>query len=56
MTSIEPQAAVPPSNSRFQYSLRTLLLLFVVLGSSLAVFGVWGIVVFAYYRGTGDLP
>ena len=31
---------------RFQFNLRSLLLLFVVLGSSLAVFGAWGIVVF----------
>jgi CDP-diglyceride synthetase len=31
--------------------LRTLLLLFVVLGSSLAVFGGWGIVVFALATG-----
>ena len=37
----------PPKRPPFQFSLRTLLLLFVVLGSSLAVFGAWGIVVFA---------
>jgi hypothetical protein len=36
-----------PRTPPFQYSLRTLLLLFVVLGASLAVFGAWGIVVFA---------
>jgi len=35
-----------PQQPRFQFSLRTLLLLFVVLGSSLAVFGAWGIAVF----------
>ena len=46
MTSIEPQPAVPPPSPRFQFSLRTLLLSFVVLGSSLALFGAWGIVVF----------
>ena len=37
----------PPPRPPFQYSLRTLLLLFVVLGSSLGVFGAWGILVFA---------
>ena len=48
MTSIEPQPAAPsPQRPRFQFRLRTLLLLPVVLGSSLAVFGAWGIVVFA---------
>jgi hypothetical protein len=36
-----------PRRSPFQYSLRTLLLLFVVAASSLAVFGAWGILVFA---------
>ena len=54
MTTPEPQpdtAAPPP----FQFSLRTLLLLFVVLGSSLAVFGAWGIVVFVAGGGAGDL-
>ncbi len=35
----------------FQFSLRTLLLLFVVLGSSLAVFGAWGIVDFVVVVG-----
>ena len=38
--------APKPDRPGFQFSLRTLLLLFVVLGSSLAVFGAWGIVVF----------
>ena len=47
MSTTEPQSAEskrerPP----FQFRLRTLLLLFVVLASSLAVFGAWGIVVF----------
>ena len=51
MTSIEPQPAAPPPSPRFQFTLRTLLLLFVVLGSSLAVFGAWGIVVFVVERG-----
>ena len=46
MSEAEPQPAVPPPGPPFQFSLRTLLLLFVVLGSSLAVFGAWGIVVF----------
>ena len=48
MTSTEPQPDVlPPNPPGFQYSLRTLLLLFVVLASSLGVFGGWGIAVFA---------
>ena len=46
MSESEPQTAVPKPKVRwFQYSLRTLLLLFVVLGSSLAVFGAWGILI-----------
>ena len=45
MVCREPQPASPP-RPPFQFSLRTLLLLFVVLGSSLAVFGGWGGVVF----------
>jgi hypothetical protein len=44
LTEPETQPS-PPPRPRFQFSLRTLLLLFVVLGSSLAVFGAWGIVV-----------
>jgi hypothetical protein len=36
-----------PGRSPFQYSLRTLLLLFVVAASSLGVFGAWGILHFA---------
>jgi len=51
MASIEPQATSPPPSPPFQFSLRTLLLLFVVLGSSMAVFGAWGIVVFAVVVG-----
>ena len=47
----EPQPAAPPPSPRLQFSLRTLLLLFVVLGSSLAVFGAWGIVVFGLMVG-----
>ncbi len=48
MSATEPQPAAPePERPGLQYSLTTLLLLFVVLGSSLAVFGVGGIVVFA---------
>ncbi len=45
MTSIDRQPSTPPPSPPFQFGLRTLLLLFVVLGSSLAVFGAWGIVV-----------
>ena len=44
MSEPEPQPAGPPPGPPFQFSLRTLLLLFVVLGSSLGVFGAWGIV------------
>ena len=52
MSQTEPQPAPPePERSGFQFSLQTLLLLFVVLGSSLAVFGAWGIVVFALMVG-----
>src|SRR5271157_339454 len=52
MSELEPQPAEsPPQRPDFQFSLRTLLLLFVVLGSSLAVFGAWGIVVFAIVVG-----
>jgi hypothetical protein len=36
----------PPERPRFQFTLRTLLLVIVVLASSLAVFGAWGIVMF----------
>ncbi|MHB1036642.1 MAG: DUF1559 family PulG-like putative transporter [Pirellulales bacterium] len=52
MTSPEPEpVALPPSPSRFQFSLRTLLLVFVVLASSLATFGAWGIVLFGLVLG-----
>src|SRR5271157_2215344 len=48
MSGLEPQPTEsPPQRPGFQFQLRTMLLLFVVLGSSLAVFGAWGIVVFA---------
>ena len=48
MTSLEPQsAAPPPPRSPFHFGLPTLLLLVVVLGSSIAVFGVGGIAAFA---------
>ncbi len=46
MPSIEPQPTPPPPTSPFQFSLRTLLLLSLVLVSSLAVFGAWGTLVF----------
>ena len=52
MTSIEP-TSLPPPPRPFQFSLRTLLLLFVVLGSSMAVFGGWGIAVFGLVLGLG---
>ena len=51
MMSVEPQPAAPDLRPPFQFRLRTLLLLFVVLGSSLAVFGAWGIVVFGLVVG-----
>jgi hypothetical protein len=51
MTEPETPSTVRPERPRFQFSLRTLLLLFVVLGSSLAVFGAWGIVVFVLVAG-----
>ena len=58
MSDPELQPGIPPPRPWFQFRLRTLLLLFVVLGSSLAVFGAWGIVLFgprlsciATYRG-----
>ena len=47
MTTPETHPAESPS-PRFQFTLQTLLLLFVVLGSSLALFGAWGIVVFVF--------
>ena len=46
MSDPGPQPAAPPPRPLFQFTLRTLLLLFVVLGSSLGVFGAWGIVNF----------
>ena len=50
--NIEPQpTASPPLRPPFQFTLRTLLLLFVVPGSSLAVFGAWGILVFGLVVG-----
>ena len=52
MTSTESQPAELPANAPwFQFSLRTLLLVFVVLASSMAVFGGCGIVVFALVVG-----
>ena len=51
MSEPETQPATPPPSPPFQFSLRTLLLLFVVLGSSLGVFGAWGVVVFVQGRG-----
>ena len=46
MTSTETKPTSPPPPRPFQFTLRTLLLLFVVLASSMAVFGGWGILVF----------
>jgi hypothetical protein len=61
MSAPEPQPSAPElERPGFQYSLTTLLLLFVVLGSSLAVFGAWGVLVFglavgqAIYRRHGE--
>ena len=52
MSNPETQStAQPPQRSWFQFSLRTLMLLFVVLASSLAVFGAWGIGVFVGVMG-----
>ena len=51
MNDIEPQPTSLPPTPPFQFTLRTLLLMFVVLGSSLAVFGGWGIVVFGLVVG-----
>ena len=51
MSDPEPQPTPPPPSPPFQFTLRTLLLLFVVLGSSLAVFGAWGIAVFGLVVG-----
>jgi hypothetical protein len=49
MSEPESQSAAPePNRPGFQYSLTTLLLLFVVLASSLAVFGPCGILFFAF--------
>jgi type II secretory pathway pseudopilin PulG len=42
----EPAQPAAPPRPRFQFTLRTLFLLFVVLASSLGVFGGWGIPVF----------
>jgi hypothetical protein len=52
MSAEEPQPAIEPRPTPpLRPSLRTLLSLCVVLGSSLAVFGGWGIVVFAFVVG-----
>jgi hypothetical protein len=50
MSAPDPTAAAPPP-APLQFSLRTIFLVFVVLGSSLAVFGGWGIIVFALVFG-----
>ena len=47
----KPASHPTPPTPPLQFSLRTLLLLCVVLGSSLAVFGGWGIVVFGLVVG-----
>jgi hypothetical protein len=46
MSTEDPQPAASPPTPPFQFTLRTLLLLFVVLGSSLGVFGAAAIVAF----------
>jgi hypothetical protein len=53
MTTVEPQSAAPPPRPPFQFTLRTLLLLFVVAASSLGAFGAWGILVFIFVVGIG---
>jgi hypothetical protein len=49
----EPETTIPPPPDRpwFQFTLRTLFLATVVLASSLAVFGAWGIVAFILVLG-----
>ena len=47
----EPVPTPPPPRPPFQFRLRTLLLLCVVLGSSLAVFGPAGLIIFALLVG-----
>jgi len=51
MTSTETKPTSPPPPRPFQFTLRTLLLLFVVLASSMAVFGGWAIFVFVLVVG-----
>jgi hypothetical protein len=52
MSAAEPQPAVPkPRRCWYQYSLRVFLFLFVMLGTSLAVFGAWGIAAFGLVLG-----
>jgi hypothetical protein len=46
MSEAEVPFTAPPELPWFQFTLRTLFLVFVVLASSLAVFGAWGIMVF----------
>jgi hypothetical protein len=46
MNAPTPESDVAPSTPRLQFSLRTFFLVFVVLASSLAVFGAWGVAVF----------
>ena len=51
MSTSESQSTIPDPRPPFQFRLRTLLLLFVVLASLLAVFGGWGVVVFGLVVG-----
>jgi hypothetical protein len=50
MSVAEPQPTSPPRQP-FQFRLRSLMLLCLVLGSSLGVFGAWGILVFGMVLG-----
>jgi hypothetical protein len=55
MASTEPEPSATEHRPLLQFSLRTLLLLCVVLGSSLAVFGGWGVAVFVLVVGLAGL-
>ena len=51
MNELGPRPVAPKPSPWFQFSLWTLLLLFVVLASSLGLFGAWGIVAFLFSVG-----
>src|SRR5271157_5093937 len=56
MSESQPQRAASPPNPPFQFTVRTLLLLFVVAALSLGVFGAWGLLVFASVVGLAIYP